>query len=84
MVIHDLENRLFKIEHPEGVSCLEYSLENGCFTVLHTKVPPELSGKGLAAALAAEAFHWATGEGFQIRSECSYMTAWMKRHVHVS
>lgn len=84
MVTHDLIHHLFKIENPKGDSYLEYSLENNCFTVLHTKVPPELSGKGLAAALAAEAFRWATGEGFQIRSECSYMTAWMKRHVHVS
>lgn len=83
MVIHDLENRLFKIENPEGISCLEYSLENGCFTVLHTKVPPVLSGQGLAATLAAEAFRWATEQGYRIRSECSYMSAWLKRKGHV-
>lgn len=83
MVTHDLIHHLFKIENPKGDSYLEYSLENNCFTVLHTKVPPVLSGQGLAATLAAEAFRWATEQGYRIRSECSYVSAWLKRKGHV-
>lgn len=83
MVTHDLIHHLFKIENPKGDSYLEYSLKNNCFTVLHTKVPPVLSGQGLAATLAAEAFRWATEQGCQIRSECSYMSAWLKCKGHV-
>ena len=84
MVSHDLILHLLKIKNPKGDFYLKYSLKNNFFPVLHKKFPPFLPVQGLAAALAAEAFRWATGEGFQIRSECSYMTAWMKRHVHVS
>lgn len=79
MVTHDIENHKFKIENPEGLSYLEYSLTGQTFTVLHTTVPAELSGKGLAAQLADTAYNWAIKNEYEVRSECTYMTAWMKR-----
>ncbi len=79
MVTHDIENHKFKIENPEGESYLEYSLEESSFTVLHTIVPDALSGKGLAGLLANEAFTWASKNNYEVKSECSYMTAWLKR-----
>jgi len=80
MVIHDEKNHMFKMEFPEGTPHLEYSLENGIFTVLHTVVPKELGGRGLAAELASAAYEWAEKNGFIVKSECSYMSAWLKRN----
>ena len=53
VVIHDMQEHRFKIEDPKGLCykglCyLEYSEDgNNQFTVLHTIVPDELSGRGL-------------------------------------
>lgn len=76
MVTHDIKNHKFKIESPKGLSCLEYDLTGHVFTVLHTIVPAALSGKGLATA----AYSWAVKNRYTVRSDCTYMTAWMKRH----
>ena len=80
MVTHDIKNHKFKIESPKGLSCLEYDLTGHVFTVLHTIVPAALSGKGLAAQLAEAAYSWAVQNRYTVRSDCTYMTAWMKRH----
>ncbi len=51
VVIHDMQEHRFKIEDPKGLCYLEYSEDgNNQFTVLHTIVPDELSGRGLAAS----------------------------------
>lgn len=80
MVIHDVQSRKFKIKSPEGLSYLEYDLTGHVFTVLHTIVPIALSGKGLASQLADAAYSWALKNRYTIRSDCTYMTAWMKRN----
>ena len=73
MVTHDIKNHKFKIESLKGLSCLEYDLTGHVFTVLHTIVPAALSRKGLA-------YSWAVKNRYTVRSDCTYMTAWMKRH----
>ena len=65
MVTHDIKNHKFKIESLKGLSCLEYDLTGHVFTVLHTIVP---------------AYSWAVKNRYTVRSDCTYMTAWMKRH----
>lgn len=80
MITHDKAAQKFLIQNPEGTSYLEYSREGGAITVLHTVVPEALSGQGLAGKLADACFQFARTEKKPIRSECSYMTAWLKRH----
>lgn len=79
-MLHDKENCRFTIPAPEGASYLEYKTESGTLTVLHTVVPPALGGRGIAASLAEAAAAYAEAEGLVLASDCSYMTAWMKRH----
>lgn len=79
-MIHDLKKHMFILEFPEGNAHIEYTLENGVFTVIHTIVPKALEGRGIAAKLAAAAAEYAEKEHFTLASDCSYMTAWMKRH----
>lgn len=80
MVQHDEQNHVFTIENPEGTSRLEYTEDDQSVTVLHTVVPEQLSGRGLAGQLAAAAMAYTQQQGKAIHSECSYMTAWLKRH----
>lgn len=80
MVTHDKAAKKFLIENPEGTSYLEYTMKDGAVTVLHTVVPKPLSGHGLAGQLAEACFQFARNEKKPVRSECSYMTAWLKRH----
>lgn len=79
-MIHDIEKHMFILSFPEGTAHIEYTLEGNVFTVIHTIVPKALEGQGIAAKLAEAAAAYAEKEHYTLASECSYMTAWMKRH----
>lgn len=46
----------------------------------HTLVPPEIGGRGVAAALVDALVADAKGDGFKIVPACSYVAAQFKRH----
>lgn len=46
----------------------------------HTLVPPEIGGRGLAAALVEALVADAKTEGFKIVPQCSYVDAQFRRH----
>jgi predicted GNAT family acetyltransferase len=46
----------------------------------HTLVPPEIGGRGVAAALVDALIADARTEGFKIVPACSYIAAQFKRH----
>lgn len=46
----------------------------------HTLVPPEIGGKGVAAALVDALVADAKSDGFKIVPACSYVAAQFKRH----
>jgi hypothetical protein len=46
----------------------------------HTLVPPEIGGRGVAAALVEALIADAKSEGFTIVPQCSYVEAQFRRH----
>lgn len=46
----------------------------------HTLVPPEIGGRGVAAALVEALIADAKAEGFTIEPQCSYVEAQFRRH----
>jgi uncharacterized protein len=46
----------------------------------HTLVPPEIGGRGVAAALVEALIADAKSEGFTIVPQCSYVEAMFRRH----
>lgn len=48
--------------------------------ILHTGVPPELGGRGIAAQLTEAALAAARENGWKVRPRCSYAAAYFKRH----
>ncbi|MFC5438011.1 GNAT family N-acetyltransferase [Rhodanobacter umsongensis] len=69
----------------EGASCeLDYTLTSGAkpevMTITHTRVPAEVGGRGIAAALMEAAVQTARDEGWTVLPVCSYAAVWMQRH----
>ena len=55
--------------------------ENGDrVTLIHTEVPAELRGRGVADALARAALDDARRRGLRVRVLCPFVQAFMKRH----
>jgi predicted GNAT family acetyltransferase len=59
---------------------LQYRLNDGVMSIVHTEVAPQLRGRGVAAALMQAALAHARAHALKVRPLCSYASAYMKRH----
>jgi uncharacterized protein len=59
---------------------LVYREGDGQVTLIHTEVPPELRGRGIADALARAALDDARRRQLLVRPLCPFVQAFMKRH----
>lgn len=77
-VVHRPEQSRFEAEG--GEAFLTYEVADGVAVFLHTVVPPERGGRGVAGALATNAVGWARGEGLDIDARCSYVRSWLTKN----
>jgi predicted GNAT family acetyltransferase len=59
---------------------IEYRLQPGLLTIVHTEIDPALEGRGVAGALVRAALDHARAHGLKVDPECSYARSWMERH----
>lgn len=71
----------FEIEENGRIAFLEYSLAGNVLRLIHTEVPQELQGKGIASELAKSALDWAREHGKKVDVICEFVDAYLKRHA---
>lgn len=59
---------------------IKYTLQPGTITVLHTEVPQELAGKGIAGAITKYALDYIAAEKLQLVPLCPYMRAYLQKY----
>lgn len=72
---HRLELRV-----DDHMAFIDYKLTGTNLFLIHTEVPSELEGRGVAAALVTKAFEYAKENNLVIVPLCPYVQAWLKRH----
>lgn len=70
----------FEIETDGAVAYLEYTRGPSVLALVHTEVPPELGGRGLAGRLARHACEVAREAGLRIEAVCPFQIGWFDRH----
>jgi uncharacterized protein len=58
----------------------DYRLAGGVMRLVHTEVPPALTGRGIAAQLVRAALEYARVSGLKVQPACSYVRTYMRRH----
>ena len=80
-VKHDAEMTTFSIEFEGAEAVLMYMpVGEDTLDFVETYVPPEHRGRGIAAALAGEAFEYARKNGYHVIPSCPYIDTYLKRH----
>ena len=62
------------------MAILVYCQSGNVLQLVHTEVPEELEGRGLASKLVQGALDDIRAQGQKIEPRCSYVSAWLRRH----
>ena len=77
---HNTASSRFEIDVGNDTALIEYVQAGGRVTFIHTFVPPELRGRGLAEQMVRSALAWARGEKLKVVPQCSYTARFIERH----
>jgi predicted GNAT family acetyltransferase len=81
---HDPAAQRFEARIGRALARADYRLDGSTMLMLHTEVPPQFEGRGLASRLVRAAFDHAQANGLKVRPICSYVAAWVRRHPEVA
>jgi predicted GNAT family acetyltransferase len=78
---HDSQNQQFTAGSPADPAELAYSLPApGMIDFVHTFVPDEMRGQGLADELARAGLSYAREQNLKVLTSCEFMEAFAQRH----
>lgn len=79
-VIDNSEKKRFEI-HVDGYIAFEdYEYFDGGIAYLHTEVPPELAGRGIASFLIKYLLDDAAAKGLKVKPICPLVRAYIDKH----
>lgn len=62
-------------------SFIDYKLKDNKIYLVHTEVPAELEGRGIAGAMVEKAFKYIEEKGLKLVPLCAYIQSYLKRHT---
>lgn len=79
-VINNTEKKRFEVEIDGHLALMEYKVnDRGRIYIIHTEVPEELGGRGIAKKLAEKALDFSRESNYEIFPACPFMSAYMKK-----
>jgi predicted GNAT family acetyltransferase len=79
-LIDNKEHHNFELIVDGHKAFIDYKLKDNKIYLIHTEVPQELEGMGVAAALVEKAFNYIEEHQLKIIPLCTYVVAYLKRH----
>ena len=79
-IVHNEPQCRFELIVDDRLCELDYRLDGQNMSILHTVVPTELGGRGLAALLTRAALDTARSRGWRVQPICSYAATFIQRH----
>ena len=79
-LIDNIDKHRFELWAEEKCSFIDYKLEGNHLILVHTEVPQELEGRGIAAALVEKTLQYLQEHNLKMQPLCSYIQVYLKRH----
>jgi uncharacterized protein len=70
----------FELERDGQVAFLEYAFDGNVLELIHTEVPRQLRGMGIASSLAQSALEWAREHKVKVDVICPHAAKYLKNH----
>lgn len=78
-VNNNTDSQQFEIRVEDDLAFMTYRIQEGSIYILHTEVPKENRGEGLAAKLAEHAIQYAKDKSLKLVAYCPFMRTYLKR-----
>lgn len=79
-VIDNSEKKRFEIHVDGHIAFEDYEYFDGGIAYLHTEVPPELGGRGIASFLIRYILDDAAAKGLKVKPVCPFVRAYIEKH----
>lgn len=79
-VRHHVAAHRFEADAGAEPAYVEYEMADGRMALVHTWVPQEGRGKGLAGIVVQAALEYAQANGLKVEPVCSYVQSFITRH----
>lgn len=79
-IVDNTEEQRFETRLNDKIALIAYRWEHGMLALMHTEVPEEFEGEGIASALATFAFEQAKQQQRKVLVFCPYISVWLNRH----
>jgi predicted GNAT family acetyltransferase len=79
-VTDNVQRQRYEVTVDGHTAFLVYSRRPGPRVLVHTEVPEELRGRGLAPVLARFALEKARADGVRIVPQCPFVQAFLRKH----
>lgn len=79
-VSNNKEQQQFEVHEDGELAVLQYRFHDNVIWLMHTEVPENLEGKGIASALAHYGLEWAKENKIKVKVMCPYVAVYLKRH----
>lgn len=70
----------FELPVENEMAVVQYTREGDVFLLMHTEVPEQLEGKGIASTLVQKTMEYLDAHHFKMRPYCPYIHTFLKRH----
>jgi len=79
-VFNNSERKQFEIKVNGETAVLQYRFHGGQIWLMHTEVPKNLEGRGIASSLAHYGLEWAKKNNMKAKVLCPFVAIYLKRH----
>ena len=70
----------FEVQLGDKLTQIAYVMEDQVIIFVHTEVPKEFGGRGIADKMAYAALEYAKAQHFQVMALCPFVKAYIERH----
>jgi predicted GNAT family acetyltransferase len=80
-VVNNRAHHRYELTVDGHLAATYYAISDGVITFIHTEVPPELGGKGVASRLIGGALDQVRAEGLKVIAQCPFVKAFIGKNA---
>ncbi len=80
IVVNNKTRHRYELAVEGHIAATYYSVADGVITFIHTEVPPELGGRGIASTLIRGALDQVRADGLKVVAGGGFVVDYMRKH----